>query len=386
MKLIKQTISDLWKEIGWLVFYSFICSLVLISLVFIFVGLKQQLDESSGIRRFLYKNIQFTDTKNLDFNKNIFNTNELRYNKYLQQKDLDSIEYFKKIFSEESQAGFFATALSTSFISYDEVYLLVGLYSEMSDYSFSKNDEISFAVSYDLKDSKKDNISVEGSLYPLHLAPEKMQIFHPTRYVNSNFRNTLFIFVRDYNICQKLLPADLIRNIDFENILSSTIFKNWSDQQVEELRDLAYKKYNLFLSINSIDNYQISFASYSFNSVLLYFIFSIITFITFIIVMLLNIYRILLRKMPDYIIYHMFGASNAFIFARILLFAILYNIAPIIIFILYCQFASEYISSILISIFLISMLASVLLICTIAYRHFSKLFSHGIRSNWYGNY
>lgn len=46
--------------------------------------------------------------------------------------------------------------------------------------------------------------------------------------------------------------------------------------------------------------------------------------------LILNLYQVLKRKIPDYAVHRLFGASDAFLYARMLLFALFYHAIPLL--------------------------------------------------------
>lgn len=375
MKLIKQVISDLVKEIGWVIFYGFLTAMVIMAFILISQSYRHVASQNEAITRFVSNDITMTQLESTQFNvtpkaaPTPFDPEEI--------ETLD--EYYTNVFSENGNAGTFV--LMPGRCGYQQVILLLGVYAELTPFSYMQSEPVTFAVSHDKKDDKTDVITLRGTSYPLYVAPSNMEIYHPLFYMTSAsgvLNDTLFVFSRDLKAVQEIFPASEYWELDGNVYFDRFIFKSATSQDVARMRNVITKNVGEYVSVQTVSDYLKSSTASGTRTHQTYMLFYIAASLVLLGAMIMNIYRVLKRKIPTYATHHLFGASNAFIFARMFCFALLYHAIPLggTFFIMALnQMATpfNFFAVLLITLAVLSAIASM------AHKHYRVKFAQGLR-------
>lgn len=201
MTLIEQVFSDLRKEIGWVLFYGVLTTVVLMSFILFGLTTGDMISRSEALGRFVAEDISMARLHSIRFN--ISPKSDPAQDAPEEKESWDT--YCTDVFSESGNAGTYVIMPGRD--GYQLIILLLGIYADLTPFSRPQSEAVTFAISYDQKEKKGDNISVEGKQFPLYLAPADMEIFHPLRYINGKFGtldNTLYVFSRDLKAVQEI--------------------------------------------------------------------------------------------------------------------------------------------------------------------------------------
>lgn len=328
MKLIKQVACDLVKEIGWVVFYGLLTAAVIMAFILISLSYRHVASQNEAISRFVRHNVSITRLKNAQFNIAPKAASAPSASDGEETESLD--EYYADVFSRDGNGGTFV--LLPGRCGYQQVILLLGAYAELTPFSEVQPDGVTFAVSYDKKDEKGETITLGGREYPLRAAPSDMEIYHPLFYMNAAsgvLNDTLFVFSHDLGAVQEIFPSseywELRGNVYFDRF----ILRSATSEDVARMRNVIAENAGGYVSVQTVSDFLKSSAASGTRTHQTYLLFYLMASIVLLGAMLLNIYRVLLRKIPDYGTHHLFGASNAFIFVRMFLFALAYHAIPL---------------------------------------------------------
>ncbi len=377
MKLLKQVASDLLKETGWVVFYGFVTAMAIMA--FVLIGLSYQFvgAQNEAISRFERGSISFIQSKELSLNIPIDDPVSRAGNPEAQDN------YFADVFSENGNGGTFVQLHGS--LGYRQIFLLLGEYADLTPFSPPEDEDITFAASYDLREDISDTIRIKDCEYPLYVTPEDMSIYHPLYFISGEhgqLDGTLFVFSHDYRKVQELFPTtkylELNETLNEGVLWNRFILKAPSEQDLTELRNLIYSGSGKITVIQSMDEYLKNTAASGQRTHRTYVLFYISSAIILIGAMLINIYQILKRRTFDYATHHLFGASSMFIFARMFLFALAYQVIPVC-GTVFIMTLNELGTPLRLSLLLAGVFAVILMIASIAHRRFSEQFAQGLR-------
>lgn len=377
MKLLKQVTSDLLKETGWVIFYGFVTAMAIMA--FVLIGLSYQFvgAQNEAISRFERSHVSFIQLKELNLN--------VPMNEPMPQGGTAGAQdgYFTNVFSRDGNGGTFVQLHGK--LGFQQIFLLLGEYADLTPFAPSKDEDITFAASYDLREDVSDTIQIKGCEYPLYVAPEDMSIYHPLYFISGEhgqLNDTLFVFSHNYQKVRELFPAteylELSEAINEGVLWNRFILKAPSEQDLTELKNLIYSGNGKIAVVQSMEEYLKNTGASGQRTHRTYVLFYISSAIILIGAMLINIYRVLKRRTADYATHHLFGASSRFIFARMFLFAIAYQIIPVC-GAIFIMSLNELATPLRLSLLLAGAFVVILIITSIAHKQFSKQFAQGLR-------
>lgn len=328
MSLLKQIFSDIKKEIGWVIFYGLLAMIVLVTLIYM-GDTFDTIASDVNMLKFLEKN-----------NVTIITREQAKYDsdpiKSSPNYDIANVErideYFTSEFSADGKAG--SMVIMHGYFGYDNVIVILGAYADIMPCPVELKDPVTFVASYDTKDTKPDTIKLVGKEYPLYLAYKQMQLLHPAYYqmntTNGSLDNTLYVYSQDYTAFKEMFPSNVYWDLTSDQYFNIFILKNAADEDVLRLRNVVSKNSGAFLYASTVKEYMGSGnVDDNMRTAQIKMMFYIISSVALIGAMIMNIYRVVKRKIPEYVTHHLFGASEAFIFARMFIFALLYHVLPI---------------------------------------------------------
>lgn len=378
MKLLKQVASDLFKETGWVIFYGFVTAMAIMAFILIGVSYQLVVAQNDAINCFRKNSISFIQLKELSLD-HISNSDITPQVEAYEMQD----DYFTKAFSREGNGGTFV--LLPGAMGYQQIILLLGEYADLTPFSPPENEDITFAASFDLRGDIANVIQIKGNEYPLYLAPKDMSIYHPLYFKSGEYEqlnSTLFVFSHDYDKVKTLFPAteylELNETLNKGVFWNRFILKSPSTQDLIQIRDLIYSISGKVTVIQSIEEHIRNTAASGQRTHRTYMLFYVSSAIILIGAMLINIYRVLRRKSSDYATHRLFGASTKFIFARMFLFALAYQVIPAC-GTMFIMSLNKLATPMRLSLLLISVFVVVLVITSIAHKQFSKQFAQGLR-------
>lgn len=328
MKLIKQVLYDVAKEIGWITFYGILTAMV--AMAFVLVGLSYQyvVSRDGAISNFEEHDISMVRLMDAQFNVTSRETQVVE--KEAASEDLN--EYFSEVFSDMGNAGTFV--IMPECCGYRQVIILLGIYAELTPFREKQTDAVTFAVSEDMKDVKLEKIVMDQIEYPLYVVPADMEVYHPMFYLGGKLgtlENTLFVFSHDFNAIRKIFPdSEYGWGLHEDLFFDRFIFERASEWDIARLRMIV--KQNIdgkYVSIQNVEDFLKNSVDGGTRTHRIYLLFYVIASLSLFGAMILNIHNVLKRKIPEYAVHRMFGASESFIFARMFLFVLLYHVIPL---------------------------------------------------------
>ena len=101
MKLIKQVISDLFKEAGWVVLYGFLTAMVIMAFILIGLSYQSVAGQSSSVSRFVNNGITIIQSKSAQYRLAPHEGSSLTSDTEIETLD----SYFTDVFSATGNAG-----------------------------------------------------------------------------------------------------------------------------------------------------------------------------------------------------------------------------------------------------------------------------------------
>lgn len=379
MTLIKQVLSDLFREIGWTVLYGFLAAMTVMTCILIGLSYRHVAGQSSAITRFIANDVSLLQIKSCDLNATLPSMDEpsSAYAEPSQDSAASFMEYyFERGFSAEGILGSYVT-MPFEGDGFSNVIIYFGKYAELTRFSLLPEKSTVIAVSPDMKEKVGQTVSLSAETFAIDSAvPDDMDLYHPYYYVpagTEELKKTLYVFTDSYSLLSKLFPQ-----ASGDILLDHLIAVNPTEQDLVELRTVLYKSMGAYVDIQSMENFIASAEAGGTRTHQTYLLFYISSSIALIGAMLANMVRSLNFMMPTYSIHHLFGASGKHTFVRILLFTLGYNILPIC-GIMLIMSRNMLASPVNITVLVLMMFTVSMLISVTKYKQFKVKFSQGLR-------
>lgn len=375
MKLIKQVISDLFKEAGWVVLYGFLTAMVIMAFILIGLSYQSVAGQSSSVSRFVNNGITIIQSKSAQYRLAPHEGSSLTSDTEIETLD----SYFTDVFSATGNAGTYL--IMSGRCGYQQVIILLGAYADLTPFQESQAGSVIFAVSNDIKDSAEKTIEFNGNEYPLYVAPADMELYHPLNYLPAGsqlLQETLFVFSHDYEAIKEIFPKSVYGEMQESSLLSRFILQAPSTQDIVRMKMVISSSTGAYVSTQTIEEYLSSTSAGSTRTYQTYLVFYISASIILFGAMIINIYRVLKRKIPDYSVHHLFGASQMFIYLRMFLFTLGYHAIPFLGTILIMSL-NGLVSPISIALLFVGMIGFAFLITSAVYNSFQSKFAQGLR-------
>lgn len=375
MKLLKQVVSDLGKEIGWVILYGFLTAMVIMAFVLIRLSYAHVAAQNEAISRFVKNEIVMLGLKSTNY--------------HIAPKDAPVLydpaqvetleEYYAHVFSEDGNAGTFVEMPGRC--GFQRVILLLGVYADLTPFSGPQSEPVTFAVSPDKKDAQGDTISFGGTEYPVQVAPADMEIYHPRYYLDGEsgmLEDTLYVFSHDLNAVKELFPSTEYWELREDPYFGRLILKAPTEKDLVRVRNVISKHVGGYVSVETMEEVLRSSQEGGERTHQTYLLFYVTASLVLLGAMIRNLYNTLNRKIPDYATHHLFGASGCFLFARMFLFTLLYHAIPLggTVYIMQLNHLATPGSLAGVSLVVLCILLGV---TGAAYRHFRVQFAQGLR-------
>lgn len=107
MTLLKQVLSDLFKEIGWIVLYGFLAAMTVMTCILVGLSYKHVSGQNSAITRFIANDVSLLQIKSCDLNVPSSSMDEptSAYSEPSQGSTASFMDYFERAFSAEGILG-----------------------------------------------------------------------------------------------------------------------------------------------------------------------------------------------------------------------------------------------------------------------------------------
>jgi len=377
MTLIKQVLSDLFKEIGWIVLYGFLAAMTVMTCILVGLSYKHVSGQNSAITRFTANDVSLLQIKSCDLNSPLSLMDEPSTNTEPSQDSAASFtEYFEKGFSAEGILGSYVV-MPFYGNGFSNVIIYFGKYAELTRFGPLPEKSTVIAVSPDMKEKVGQTVSLSAETFAIDSAvPDDMDLYHPYYYAPSDaeeLKKTLYIFTDSYMLINRLFPQ-----ASGEMLLDHLIAIGATEAELVELRTVLFNSVGVYVGIQSMESFIASAEAGGTRTHQTYLLFYISASVALIGAMLANMMRSLSFMMPTYSIHHLFGASGKHIFMRMLLFTAGYNILPL------CGIAlilsrNMLASPVNIIILVLTVLTVATIISAVKFRQFKICFSQGLR-------
>lgn len=375
MKLMKQVISDLVKEIGWVILYGFLTAMVIMAFVLISLSYTHVVAQNEAISRFVKNDIVMLRLKSTNYSIAPKDA-PVPYDP-ARVETLD--EYYADVFSEDGNAGTFVEM--TGRCGYQRVMLVLGVYADLTPFSGPQSEPVTFVVSPDKKDVQGDTITLGGTEYPVQVAPAHMEIYHPLYYMDAEsgmLEDTLYVFSHDLNAVKEIFPSTEYWELYGDPYFGRLILKAPTAQDLVRVRNVISKNVGGYVSVETMADVLRNSQEGGERTHQTYMLFYVTASLVLLGAMILNIYNTLKRKIPDYATHHLFGASGCFLFARMFLFTLLYHAIPLG-GTMYIMQLNELATPGNIAVVILVVLCILFAVTGAAYRHFCVQFARGLR-------
>ena len=133
MTLLKQVLSDLFKEIGWIVLYGFLAAMTVMTCILVGLSYKHVSGQNSAITRFIANDVSLLQIKSCDLNVPSSSMDELTsaYSEPSQGSTASFMDYFERAFSAEGILGSYVI-LPFDRDGFNNVIIYFGKYAELS--------------------------------------------------------------------------------------------------------------------------------------------------------------------------------------------------------------------------------------------------------------
>lgn len=377
MTLIKQVLSDLFREIGWIVLYGFLAAMTVMTCILVGLSYKHVSGQNSAITRFIANDVSLLQIKSCDLNSPLSLMDEPSTNTEPSQDSAASFtEYFEKSFSAEGILGSYV-AMPFYGNGFSNVIIYFGKYAELTRFGPLPEKSTVIAVSPDMKEKVGQTVSLSAETFAIDSAvPDNMDLYHPYYYAPAGaeeLKKTLYVFTDSYSLLSKLFPQ-----ASGDMLLDHLIAVNPTEQDLVELRTVLYKSMGDYVGVQSMESLIVSSEAGGTRTHQTYLLFYISSSIALIGAMLANMVRSLNFMIPTYSIHHLFGASGKHTFVRILLFTLGYNILPIC-GIMLIMSRNMLASPVNITVLVLMIFTVSTLISVTKYKQFKVKFSQGLR-------
>ena len=378
MTLLKQVLSDLFKEIGWIVLYGFLAAMTVMTCILVGLSYKHVSGQNSAITRFIANDVSLLQIKSCDLNVPSSSMDEptSAYSEPSQGSTASFMDYFERAFSAEGILGSYVI-LPFDRDGFNNVIIYFGKYAELTRFNLPAEKSTVSAVSPDMRKMVGQTVSLAAETFSVDAAvPDDMDLYHPYYYAPSDaeeLKKTLYIFTDSYMLINRLFPQ-----ASGEMLLDHLIAIGATEAELVELRTVLFNSVGVYVGIQSMEAFIASAEAGGTRTHQTYLLFYISASVALIGAMLANMMRSLSFMMPTYSIHHLFGASGKHIFMRMLLFTAGYNILPLCGIVLIMS-RNMLASPVNIIILVLTVLTVATIISAVKFRQFKICFSQGLR-------
>lgn len=326
MKLIRQVVNDLRRELIWLAVYSVLASMVLSALPGILGGLTsasvKEMQETEEYMRMA--DISMILVKGLKLSSVPDSARAGSGDRPGPYTGRSLKEIFREGFSRGGSLGCWA-AERDPYSSETKYVYFVGRYVDLAPVDVPEDCDYYICVTEENAGLVGKTVSVEGAeLLVSGVIPNDAMIYHPVHpELSANHSGALFVFIRDYESLRRVFwygPTIFVNNC----LLSFGA----DEEELAELVAAIERETGKFAFVQTMEEYLGAQTNRMRNYTGM--IFSIGAAAALIAAMAMNVSRAIRRWEPEYSIHRLFGAPRPFIFARMALFGLGYNLPAIL--------------------------------------------------------
>ena len=240
MTLLKQVLSDLFKEIGWIVLYGFLAAMTVMTCILVGLSYKHVSGQNSAITRFIANDVSLLQIKSCDLNVPSSSMDEptSAYSEPSQGSTASFMDYFERAFSAEGILGSYVI-LPFDSDGFNNVIIYFGKYAELTRFNLPAEKSTVIAVSPDMRKMVGQTVSLAAETFSVDAAvPDDMDLYHPYYYAPSDaeeLKKTLYIFTDSYMLINRLFPQ-----ASGEMLLDHLIAIGATEAELVELRTVLF--------------------------------------------------------------------------------------------------------------------------------------------------
>ena len=206
----------------------------------------------------------------------------------------------------------------------------MGAYTRLTAFPFPAGSDAPIAaVSPDCAGDEGKTLRIGDHECTVTVVPSDMDVYHPLHYIppaSENLKKTLYVFSPS---CEDALSLVAFPHVSVDMFIDRLILAEPTEESAADVRSFLYQNYSAYAEIQSTENFLRLSAASSTRTHQAYLLFYIMSTLVLFGALLLNTYRILRRRIPEYAVHHLFGATQRFIFARMYLFVLGYHVIPL---------------------------------------------------------
>lgn len=333
MRSLRLAFRDIINEAGWIVLFGIVMSIVAYALIRTIYVIMPVADENAAIERFADKgaSVVCVDAFPYQPESSMVRLPNTRF-------DFTIPDELRASLGEDlsqGKAGTFVTLwevpMGCEDIPAEQTVVFLGAYADLTKYERDQASPVALAVSHDLADHAGKVVAVGGSNVKVGLVPEDMDIYHPLYYhrpeeVALSYPKTVFAFIPNYELACEVLP-ELVD----ANLLDRLTLFDPTEKEVADLRKEILVNKGMLTGVRTIEQQMGILEQAGNRAHASYLVYFLLTVIVLIVALAASLYRSLSRKVPVYVIHHIFGATLREIRVRMALFSMSYLIAPMVV-------------------------------------------------------
>ena len=315
MTLIRQVIRDLVKDVGWVVFYGFLTAMSIMAFVLVGLSYQHVASQNDAIRRFTQNDVSMVRVKDLS---SLMTAADRETTAQPVRTGSGRQQSLVELFQKHDNLG--SLVLLPGIGGYQQTIVYVGAYTRLTTFA---------AVSPDCAGDEGKTLRIGDHECTVTVVPSDMDVYHPLHYISpasENLKKTLYVFSPS---CEDALSLAAFPHVSVDMFIERLILAEPTEESAADVRSFLYQNYSAYAEIQSTENFLRLSAASSTRTHQTYLLFYIMSTLVLFGALLLNTYRILRRRIPEYSVHHLFGATQRFIFTRMYLFVLGYHVIPL---------------------------------------------------------
>lgn len=325
MTLIRQVIRDLVKDAGWVVFYGFLTAMSIMAFVLVGLSYQHVASQNDAIRRFTQNDVSMVRVKDLS---SLMTAADRETTAQPVRTGSGRQQSLVELFQKHDNLG--SLVLLPGIGGYQQTIVYVGAYTRLTAFPFPAGSDAPIAaVSPDCAGDEGKTLRIGDHECTVTVVPSDMDVYHPLHYIppaSENLKKTLYVFSPS---CEDALSLAAFPHVSVDMFIDRLILAEPTEESTADVRSFLYQNYSAYAEIPSMENFLRLSAASSTRTHQAYLLFYIMSTLVLFGALLLNTYRILRRRIPEYAVHHLFGATQRFIFARMYLFVLGYHVIPL---------------------------------------------------------
>ena len=325
MTLMRQVLRDLVKDAGWVVFYGFLTAMSIMAFVLVGLSYRHVASQNDAIRRFTQNDVSMVQVKDLS---GLRTAADREAAAQLAGTGRERQQGLAELFRKHDNLGSLVFLPGSG--GYQQTIVYVGAYTRLTAFPFPAGSDAPIAaVSPDCAGDEGKTLRIGDHECIVTVVPADMDVYHPLYYIppaSENLKKTLYVFSPSF---EDALSLAAFPQLSVNLFIDRLILAEPTQESAADVRSFLYQNYSAYAEIQSTENFLRLSAASGTRTHQTYLLFYIMSTLVLFGALLLNTYRILRRRIPEYAVHHLFGAPQRFIFARMYLFVLGYHVIPL---------------------------------------------------------